>query len=352
MLYPLKFKPVYKSYIWGGRSLEKYGRELPGGEIAESWDLSCHPDGVSIVSNGSFEGIPFPELLKVYGSKLIGTNFPQTYIDKFPLLVKLIDANEKLSVQVHPDDEYAIVYEDGGLGKNEMWYVLSARPGARIVYGVVPGTTKEQFTAAIRKNNIESCLRYMEVSQGDVINIPAGVVHAIGEGILIAEIQQNSNTTYRVFDYNRELSAGKRPLHTEQALEVINFESSGKKEKSRGLRIRIDGQSYKDYVVANRYFAAELYDINGRVLEKSDGSKFYIYIFTEGEGEISYSDGKTTFKAGETVFIPALLGNYIIKGRFKALKAYIPDLQNDVVCNLKAAGYSKDSIYNIIAGIA
>ncbi len=350
MLYPLKFNPVYKNYLWGGRNLEKFGRTLPEGKVAESWDLSCHPDGVSIVANGAFEGQSLPELLKIQKSRIIGDRFSNAHIEQFPLLIKLIDANDRLSVQVHPDDEYAAVYEEGGLGKNEMWYILDAKPGAKLVYGVAPGVTREGFEEALKDNRLESCLRYVEVRAGDVVNIPAGVVHAIGEGIVLAEIQQSSNTTYRVYDYDRVDSEGKkRALHVRQALEVIKFEPSGRKEKAVGLTVELDASSRKTYVVANRFFAAELYNVNGKTLEKANGSKFHIYIFTEGEGKIEYySGGFTGFKTGETVLIPAHLGDYTLQGAFKALKAYIPDLKNDIVDPLRAAGHSQDSIYKMI----
>ena len=352
MLYPLKFIPVYKDYIWGGRGFEKFGRDLPEGIVAESWELSCHPDGISVVADGEFKGMSLVELLKAQGESIIGTELPKKYIEKFPLLVKFIDANDKLSVQVHPEDEYAQVYENGELGKNEMWYVLDAKPGAKLVYGLAPGTTREKFASALESGDLESSLRYVDVFPGDVINIPAGALHAIGEGIMIAEVQQSSNTTYRVYDYNRTDKEGnKRPLHIKQALDVIDF-SGVERNKSKGLKVAMDGESYKTYVIANKYFSIELYTVKSSVREKADESKFYIYVFTDGEGEIAYDGGAVRVKAGETVLIPAALGNYMLKGNFKALKAYIPDLQKDVISSLQAAGYSKDSIYGILAGIA
>jgi mannose-6-phosphate isomerase len=350
MLYPLKFEPVYKNYIWGGRNLSRYRKALPDGAVAESWDLSCHPDGISVVSEGSLKGITLPELLKIYKSKLLGSDFPESYSDSFPLLVKLIDANDKLSVQVHPDDEYAMVFEDANLGKNEMWYVIDAKPGAKLVCGLKPGTTKESFSEAIRNGNIDDYLSYLEVKPGDIVNIPAGVVHAIGEGILIAEIQQNSNTTYRVYDYDRvDKSGNKRPLHIAQALDVINFSACGTRNKRSPLSVKVNDEFSKSYVVANRFFAAEIYDLNGKAFEEADGSKFFIYTFLEGHGEINYNNGNTCVNAGDTVLIPASLGSYILKGSLKCLKSYIPNLHVDVVLKLKTAGFSKESIYDIVA---
>jgi mannose-6-phosphate isomerase len=256
MFYPFKFQPVYKDYIWGGRNFEKLGKTLPKGIVAESWEVSCHPDGVSIIENGEFRGIPLPSMVDIYGRILVGTALPEKDLRKFPLLVKFIDANKDLSVQVHPDDNYANTYENGEYGKNEMWYIMSAEPGAKLIYDVVPGTTRESFRRAVEEDNIEHCLKSMEVFPGDVINIPSGLIHAIGKGILLAEIQQNSNTTYRVYDYNRtDKNGSKRPLHIGKALDVIDFDASGRKEKYRGLEISAGADSSKKFLIANSYFS-------------------------------------------------------------------------------------------------
>lgn len=352
MLYPLKFKPLYKDYIWGGRNLEKLGKVLPEGIVAESWEISCHPDGVSVVDNGDFEGMTLPDLIKKYGKQLVGNSLPEKDIEKFPLLIKLIDANDKLSVQVHPEDEYAQTHENGELGKNEMWYVISAKPGAKLVYDVNPDTTKASFSQAVKDGKIESCLKFVEVFAGDVLNIPAGLVHAIGEGIVLAEVQQNSNTTYRVYDYERvDKSGNKRPLHIDKALEVIDFNSADRKEKYTGLEVKLNSSSLKNYKVANKYFSVELYDIQGKIEEIADGSRFYIFIFTEGEGEIICQTMKVKIKAGESVLIPASMGVYTLQGNFKALKAYVPDLQQNVINPLKAAGFSEEDIITNVAGL-
>jgi mannose-6-phosphate isomerase len=349
MFYPLKFKPVYKDYIWGGRNLQKLGKELPEGITAESWEVSCHPDGVSVVANGVFEGIALPALIKKYRRRLLGNSLPEKDITKFPLLVKFIDANDNLSVQVHPDDEYARVHENGEYGKNEMWYILYADPGAKLIYDVIPGTTKDIFARTVKSNNIQNCLNSIHVFPGDVINIPAGLVHAIGRGIVLAEIQQNSNTTYRVYDYDRvDKNGNKRPLHIEKALEAIDFNTSERKEKYKGLEIRANEYATLRYLAANRYFSVELLDVDGMMEENSNGSKFYIYTFIEGSGEINYGTGSIDIKYGESVLIPASLGNYTLNGNLKALKAYVPELENDVINPLKEYGYSEKEIYENI----
>jgi mannose-6-phosphate isomerase len=352
MFYPFKFQPVYKDYIWGGRNFEKLGKTLPKGIVAESWEVSCHPDGVSIIENGEFRGVPLPSMVDIYGRTLVGTALPEKDLRKFPLLVKFIDANKDLSVQVHPDDIYANAHESGEYGKNEMWYIMSAEPGAKLIYDVVPGTTRESFRRAVEEDNIEHCLKSMEVFPGDVINIPSGLIHAIGKGILLAEVQQNSNTTYRVYDYNRtDKNGSKRPLHIGKALDVIDFDASGRKEKYRGLEISAGADSSKKFLIANSYFSVELYIVSGVINEEADGSRFHIYTFIDGEGEITYESGCIKVKFGESVLIPASMGKYQIHGSLKALKSYVPDLKWDVWYPLIQAGFAREKILENVGGL-
>ena len=345
MFYPLKFNPIYKDYLWGGRNLEKFGKKLPGGVVAESWEISCHPAGVSVISNGEFQGVSLPELIEKYSQKIVGNALPQEDIDKFPLLLKLIDANDWLSVQVHPEDSYAQVHENGELGKYEMWYVLSAKPGAKLIYGVLPGVTREIFAQAIKENRIDRCLNYIEVFPGDTLSIPAGLVHATGPDIVVAEIQQNSNTTYRIYDFDRMDKFGnKRPLHIEKALEVIDFNADKYKKKTADFSVKIGDFSSKTYEVVNKYFVVELYQIHGEVHELANGIRFYIYLCIEGEGEILYEGGSVKVHSGDSFLIPASMGRYTLKGNFHALKSYVPDLQENVILPLKRKGYSETTI--------
>ncbi len=348
MLYPLKFKPLYKDYVWGGRNLEALGKILPEtGIVAESWEVSCHKNGSSIVANGEYAGKSLPELVEQLGRKLVGHSLLQKDVDKFPLLVKFIDAENSLSVQVHPDDAYAFEKENGEYGKNEMWYIISAKPGSTLVYDVKPGITREAFAAAVAEGRTEECLKTIEVFAGDVINIPAGLVHAIGKGIVLAEIQQNSDTTYRVYDYGR---VG-RPLHIEKALEVIDFNPDGRREKYTGLELKAGEDGIRRTVIANRYFCTEIYQIAGSVQEIADGSKFCIYTFTSGQGSISWNGGELPVCAGESVLIPAEMGGYTLSGTFTALKAYIPNLNTDILMPLQDAGYSREQIFLEIGGL-
>ncbi len=347
MLYPMKFVPVYKDYIWGGRYFEKLGRQLPDGKVAESWEVSCHKNGVNIVANGELKGKTLLDVIAMDSKSILGTRF-NSDCKEVPLLIKLIDANDRLSVQVHPDDSYAAVFE-GGLGKNEMWYIVDAKPGAKLVAGLKPGVTKEAFELATKENRIEECLNEIEVKRGDVIFIPAGLIHSIGEGIVIVEIQQISDTTYRVFDYNRVYGNGvERPLQIDKALDVIDFKPSNRSEKYKGITVKHSCALTKTYMLANRYFSCERYDANGEFSEATDGSKFYIYIFLEGSGSIKSGEISLTFNAGETIFIPAALGEYTFDGCFTALKTYVPDLINDIVEKMRAAGCSDVDIFSVL----
>lgn len=322
MLYPLKFNPVYKDYLWGGRNLLKLNKNLPDGIVAESWEISSHPDGISKISNGIFKDMLFTELIEKLGSKLIGTALPEEATEKFPLLIKFIDANDKLSVQVHPDENYVRTHNSDLYGKNEMWYIISAEPGAQLVYGLKPGITKELFKQAIAENKIGSCLNFIDVKPGDAINIPTGLVHAIGKGIVLAEIQQNSNSTFRIYDYDRVDDKGNsRPLHIKEALEVIDFNLCSPNE-SKHEPVH-SGNTIKTTLVSNPYFTVEHIDIKESMSEKTDGSRFVICIIVGGNGNIKYNNGNVPIIYGDSVLIPAAMGNYTIEGELQVLKAFV-----------------------------
>ena len=354
-LYPLKFENLYKDYIWGGRNLSILGKELPiSGNVAESWELACHKNGTSVIANGESKGITLKEYIDMGKHRVVGRRVSEEYLNKFPLLIKFIDANDKLSVQVHPSDDYAAVNEKGELGKNEMWYILSAEQGATLVAGVKKGVTKESFKQAIQDNKVEECLNYINVKAGDCINIPDGLVHAIGKGIILAEVQQNSDTTYRVYDYNRIGPDGNtRPLHVEKSLETINFSYTGDVCRNAvGLKVSAGEDVNKTIKIANKYFAIEMYETNGGVIaENADGGRFCIYIVCEGNGRIVYKDGEIDIKKGETILIPADMGAYKIEGTLKAIKTYVPDLKKDVIDILMRENYSMDEILKNVEGI-
>ncbi|NLY18596.1 MAG: class I mannose-6-phosphate isomerase [Clostridiaceae bacterium] len=351
MLYPLKFKPVYKDYIWGGRNLQKLGKTLPQGIVAESWELSCHPDGMSIVDNGEFRNRTLESLIDEFGPMIMGDS-AKAHGNKFPLLVKLIDANSKLSVQVHPDDDFSLANENE-YGKNEMWYIIDAKEGATLIYDVIPGMTPERFKKAISENMVEEYLNKLPVKAGDFINIPAGVVHAIGEGIVLAEIQQNSNTTYRLYDYNRRDAKGNlRPLHIEKALKVIDFNTGSRKMRYNGIEYNLSPDGTAKILAANPYYCVELLKISGETQQITFDRHFHIIVCIDGNGEIKWAEKSMPLQKGETALIPSSLGNYSIIGNVKALKAYVPDLERDILNRLMSMGFPKGDIIENISGIA
>ncbi len=351
MSYPLLFEPILKEKIWGGDTLyKKYGMDLPSPNIGESWNIACHENGMSVVANGSLKGKTLEEVIHLRGRALLGTSLGDEHIEKFPLLIKILDATDILSVQVHPDDTYAKIHENGELGKTEMWYVIDAKPDASLVYGVKEGTTREEFKAAIEGGYLEKYLKRLEVESGDVVFMPAGMVHAIGAGILICEIQQNSDTTYRVYDWNRVGDDGKpRDLHIDKALDVIDFEGRYNREKLDGLTID-NGKNRRTYYIASRYFAIEKLEIIESVNEYADGSKFFCLSAVEGSGTIVYDGGTVPFRGGQSILIPADMGHYTIEGDCTIIKAYIPEVEKDIVGPLLDRGYSRDDL-SVIVGL-
>lgn len=343
MHYPLLFNPVYKDYIWGGRKFENFGKTLPEGIVAESWEISCHPDGESVIINGPDQSKTLQSIVDGKGEEILGSALYTGQPTKFPLLIKFIDANKDLSVQVHPDDEYAYENENGEYGKNEMWYIVDAVPGSKLVSGIKDGVTKEDFAKAVTENRVEECLNFVETHPGDCFNIPAGLVHAIGSGNLICEIQQNSNTTYRVYDYNRTDDNGNtRPLHVKKALDVIDF-SSRDKIYYKGLSIEEEFAT-RTFLVANDFFAVERVLLDGTMTEDTNKERFHCFTVLEGTIEIN---GETVKKA-HSCLIPASVGKYKVSGRAILVKSYVPDLQKNVMFPLMDAGYSIDEIESSI----
>lgn len=321
MFYPLKFDPVYKEIIWGGRNIERhFKRNIPPGNIAESWELCCREDGMSIVNNGIFKSKSLHDLIEEHGEKILGTRVCEKYGLNFPLLIKIIDANDKLSVQVHPDDRYAHTIGERN-GKSEMWYILDAKKDARLIYGLKKGMTKEKFIDAIRNGKVYDTLNQIPVKTGDFLYIPAGTVHAILDGILIAEIQQNSNTTFRIYDYDRiDANGKKRQLHVDRALDVINFDFDNSPNTAE---VTYDGNNSIKGILKSDYFCTDEISIKDQYNSATDGTSFISMIIIEGCGEIISGGISEKIVSGETLLLPAALGSYIIKGNLKLLTSYI-----------------------------
>jgi len=314
-MYPIKFENLYYERIWGGKDLEKFRNNVPEGVIGESWDIACHKNGTGKVANGELKGKGFDEVIKEYGNKFLGNSI--SIDEDFPLLIKLITAKDKLSVQVHPNDEYAKRVEND-LGKTEAWYVVDAEEGASLIVGT-KDCDKETFKKAIEDGNLDKYLNKIPVKKGDFFYVQSGLVHAICEGILIAEIQQSSDTTYRVYDYNRG-----REIHVEKALDVIDFSLKG--ENTQGITIKNDGYD-KTYLCLGEYFTIQKYEVNTSVKEASDEDRFYLFTCVDGEGAIKYNGGEENISMGDSIFIPASLGEYELCGKFTLLKSYVPDVK-------------------------
>lgn len=321
LLYPLKFAPIYKQTIWGGNSISKYfHRDIPSDQVAESWELCCREDGTSIVSYGALKGMSLQDLILMYGKKLLGDKVSQKCGTSFPLLIKIIDANENLSVQVHPDDAYAKKNGEKN-GKNELWYVLDAKDNSKLVYGIKKNVSKEDFMKAISKNEVEQTLNIVSAKPGDVFYVPAGKVHAILSGILIAEIQQNSNTTYRIYDWGRVDKDGKgRELNTSKALDVIDFQSDNQPERYSQT---LNNKEYRTEVVfRSDFFNIDKITVHQRYIGTVNGS-FIIMMCIQGNGEILSDGGKCKINFGETVLLPACIGKYSICGSLTLLSIFM-----------------------------
>lgn len=309
-MYPIKFENIYFEKIWGGRYLEKYRNNMPEGNIGESWDIACHENGMGIVQNGYDKGLSFKELIDKYGTDLLGKKVD---INSFPLLIKIISAKEKLSVQVHPDDKYAKEHENS-LGKTECWYVIDATKDAKLIVGT-KNCTHEIFKKALDKGTLDKYLNIINVKKGDMFFIESGLVHAICGGVTIAEIQQNSDITYRVYDYNRG-----RELHVLKALDVINFSLVGKNIK--GITKKYDNFT-KTVLCKSEFFNIDKYDIFGQVTEKSDDDRFYLFTCVSGSGRIVSGENILNISACDSILIPAKLGEYYLEGEFSLLKSYV-----------------------------
>lgn len=346
--YPLRMKPVFKDYIWGGNTLKKlYKKDTPYKITAESWEVADHADGKSTVDGGIYDGKTLSQLTKEFGEDFVG-NLCECENGEFPLLMKLIDAKDSLSVQVHPDDAYAA--EQGGncQAKTEMWYILDADGKSELVYGFNKDITTEEFETAIKNGTLLDELNFVPAEEGDAFFIEGGTVHAIGKGLLIVEIQQNSNTTYRVFDWNRVGADGKpRELHVKQALEVSATDSSVGNEKMSALTVESENCN-RTFIACCKYFAAEKIETDDFAVEETDGRSFHILFFAKKSAEIECENGTFEAEAGDTFIIPASLGEYKINGECEYLKFYIPEFEKDILSPLTEAGYSEEEILALL----
>ena len=317
---PIKLKPAFKDYLWGGTRLrDDFGKDCDFEKIAESWELSCHKDGNSTVADGEFAGLTLAEYIEKNGKKVLGTNCEK--FENFPILIKLIDAKDNLSVQVHPNNEYAQRVE-GEYGKTEMWYVVDCDEGASLLYGFKHNITKEEFRERIENNTLLEVTNSVPVKKGDVFFIEAGTLHAIGKGILIAEIQQNSNTTYRIYDYGRVGADGKpRQLHIDKAVDVTNLCPA--KPYPQSEPVDMSGWT-KKRLAKCEYFTVDVINVDTSAALEADKSSFVNILVLDG-GCVLSSEGNDAveLKKGDSVFIPAGLGKFELTGKCSAVMTHI-----------------------------
>ena len=300
----LKLRPTCKEYIWGGRKLmEEYHKDFAGASLAETWELSCHPDGPSYIASGPDTGMSLPAYIEKHGRRILGANCQ--IFQEFPIIAKFIDAKENLSIQVHPNNIDALEKEHQ-YGKSEMWYVLEAEPGAFLYYGLAYPISKEEYQKRIEENTLEEVLNAVPVKKGDLFYIPAGTVHAICKGIVIAEIQQNSNVTYRVYDYGRKGADGKtRPLHIEKALEVSK------------LTLPCANYNFGGHLVRSAYFTVDKIAAPCSVM--TDEESFTSLLVLEGAGSITCCGETLHCRKGDSIFIEADSGATYLSGNLSAL---------------------------------
>jgi mannose-6-phosphate isomerase len=304
MLYPLKFEPILKDKIWGGSKLKNiFDKPALTDKLGESWELSGYEGDESVVTNGFLAGNNLQELIEIYMGELIGDQIYETYGLSFPLLFKLIDANENLSIQVHPGDEVA-AERHNSYGKTEMWYVVDADKGAELIIGFSEDCSRDTYLEAMDADKVEDFLQKVPVAKGDVFFIPAGLVHAIGKGVVVAEIQQSSDITYRIYDYKRTDDNGmERELHTAQALDVINFAASKAPKTNYNARI-----NEVTPLVNCEYFTTNVLRFNQNINRHyASIDSFVAYMCLEGDFVIEFENVKTIVKKGDTVLIPACI---------------------------------------------
>lgn len=321
---PFLLKPAAKDYLWGGSRLnDDFSKNIDLAPLAETWECSTHPDGISKVASGQFCGMPLTWVLEQH-PEYLGTH-PRTK-GELPILIKLIDAKKDLSVQVHPSDEYARTHENGQLGKTELWYVLDAAKDARLVYGFSHGIEKEELKSAIADGSVEKYLQKVLVKKEDVFYIEAGTVHAIGAGVLVAEIQESSNLTYRLYDYNRVDKYGnQRKLHIEKALDVADLSAAA--EPRQPMRVLKFKNGYATELLGRcAYFQVERMLLNTETCRnmasfQTDGGSFQVLLCLNGCGVLYWNDGQMlNFYKGDCIFIPADSVVFKLHGKAQFLK--------------------------------
>jgi len=319
-LYPLKFQPILKDKIWGGEKLNEYFSKGSDSKfLGESWEISTVPEAISMVSNGELKGESLQELLERYTSDLLGEKNYKRFGNDFPLLIKFIDAKEDLSIQLHPNDELA-KKRHNSFGKTEMWYVMQADKEANLIVGFKKDIDKETYLKHLEDKSLTKILNFDKVKEGDTYFIEAGRVHAIGAGVLLAEIQQTSDVTYRVYDWDRvDTEGNERELHNDIAIDAFDFNMKD------DFRVGYDKlKNRSNEMVSCPFFVTNFLEIDSRLVKKNTYDSFMIYMCVDGKVDVSTDNSTTTISKGETVLIPASIKDYNLKTDYaKLLEVYV-----------------------------
>ena len=316
--YPLEFEPILTHNIWGGDQLKKQlNKAATSDKTGESWEISAVEGSVSKVRNGEYSNLSLTEILKKFPEEILGTNIFAKFGTKFPLLFKFIDAHQDLSIQVHPSDEVAMKRHHT-LGKTEMWYIMHAEPDAKITIGFKDVSSPESYVKHLEDKNLFDILNQDSVSEGDVYFLKTGTVHSIGKGILLAEIQQTSDITYRIYDFDRVDDNGKgRQLHVQEALDVIDYIPADSKRTYEKKANKINS------VVECPYFTTNFIKVDGEMNFAQLDTAFRVYMCVEGSVDIIADNNVYKYKKGDTVLIPAALKNFSLRGNASLLEIYI-----------------------------
>lgn len=316
--YPLQFEPILKDRIWGGTKLKTYLNKPITSEITgESWEISTVENDVSVIANGFFKGKSLNEIISEFPKEVLGTKVHEQFGQQFPLLFKYLDAREDLSIQVHPNDELA-AKRHNSFGKTEMWYVMQADDDARLIVGFKEKSSKEAYQKSLENKTIIDILDTKKVKKGDVFLLETGTVHAIGAGTVIAEIQQTSDITYRLYDFDRvDAQGNKRELHIDLALDAINYNVvEAQKDYSRV-------KNSSNEMVNCPYFTTNFIPLDGKIEVEKDKKSFTVYMCVEGNFEIENKGESYSYKTGDTVLIPAEMALFEINGKASLLEIYI-----------------------------
>lgn len=317
-LYPLQFQPILKDRIWGGTKLQSVlNKPITTETTGESWELSSVPNDVSVVVNGALKGKNLNAIIELFPEALLGSEVVKQFGKQFPLLFKFIDAKEDLSIQLHPNDELA-QKRHNSFGKTEMWYVMQADKGSRLVVGFKNDSSKDEYVGKLTNKELLSLLNEIEVHEGDIFFLETGTIHAIGGGIVLAEIQQTSDVTYRLYDWDRVDENGKgRELHTDLALDAINFNTT---------KAKINYESkinHSNKAVHCDFFKTNVIPLEGNMNWKAHKGSFTVFMCTQGEFTLEVENTSYSYKMGDTVLLPASIEKTKISGKANLLEVWI-----------------------------